>query len=78
MTTVFFTGRYFVLLLCSLSSLARLDQPLILPELSDVGLDVWEPGFAAWGGMLKAHYHADLRHPAAAAAAAGGGRGGAS
>jgi len=28
--------------------------------------------------MLKAHYHADLRHPAAAAAAAGGGRGGAS
>ena len=41
-------------------SLARLDQPLILPELSELGLDVWEPGFAAWGGMLKAHYHADL------------------
>ena len=42
-------------------SLARLDQPLILPELSELGLDIWEPGFAAWGGMLKAHYHADLQ-----------------
>ena len=52
--------RYFVLLCCSLSSLARLDQPLILPELTALGLDVWEPGFAAWGGMIKAHYHADV------------------
>ena len=64
--------RYFVLLCCSLSSLARLDQPLILPELTELGLDVWEPGFAAWGGMIKAHYHADVgrkqRPPAAAAA----------
>eukprot|EP01043_Picozoa_sp_COSAG02_P064267 COSAG02_NODE_9342_length_2250_cov_12.869363_1_plen_664_part_00 len=52
--------RYCLLLLCSLSSLARIDQPLILPELRELGLDVWEPVFAAWGGMLKAHYHADL------------------
>ena len=60
---------YVGLVLCApfwmahMHSLARLDQPLILPELSRLGLDVWEPGFAAWGGMLKAHYHADLRMP---------------
>ena len=39
--------RYLALLCCSISSLARLDEPLILPELGRLGLDVWEPGFAA-------------------------------
>ena len=49
--------RYVVLFLCSLSSLARLDQPLILPELSALGLDVWEPGFAV-GEPTTTYNHA--------------------